>query len=101
MKLCRGNVVWVLAAASFVAMSSGLTLYIHLATVADSHHHDSDQCGVCQIIASATAGLHVEPQAAIVSTTDPVASIPQTDPVSPRWLTPIVLSPRPPPACMA
>jgi hypothetical protein len=98
MKPCRRNVVLILGFASFLAVASGLTLRLHLATVADPHHHNSAHCSLCQTMLGNGMKLHLDPQFAVVFfTADFVESIPETDVVFPRWFTSVVLSPRPPP----
>jgi len=101
MKACWRNVVLILAFASFLAMASGLMLQLHLAAAGDPHHHDSAHCSFCQTMLGSATRLHIEPQSAVLTTTDFVMSVPETDAVLPRWFTPIVLSPRPPPTCTA
>jgi hypothetical protein len=97
----RRNVVWIIAATGFMAMASGLTLQLHLATAENSHHHDSTHCSLCQTMLGGGTKFHLESQSAVTFAADFVAFIPDTGVVPPRRLTPVVLSPRPPPTCAA
>ena len=49
MHLSLKKTVFVFAAVSFALMASGLTLYLHVAGSSDAeHHHDVDNCPLCQ-----------------------------------------------------
>jgi hypothetical protein len=95
------NAAWVLAAVSFVAMASGLTLRLHLGRVEDPCHHDWAHCSLCQTMLAGAAKLYVEPPSAVLCGDGEVLVVPEADAVVPRRLTSVVLGPRPPPTTTA
>jgi len=94
------NTVLVLAIASFASMASGLTLYLHLASVGGADHHDAAHCPLCSVMVLGAAKVTLEVQSPFVCSSSLIETIPETGGVSPRQYALPVLAPRPPPGVM-
>jgi hypothetical protein len=97
MKSVLRHGVLVLATACFLAMTSGLVLYLHLSHEEDLLHHDSEHCSLCQAITLNGTKFHIESQPPIILGGQPVQKIVETGVVSPHQFISTVLAPRPPP----
>lgn len=97
MKSVLRHTVLVLATACFLAMTSGLVLYLHLSHEEDPLHHDSEHCSLCQAIALNGTKFHIEPEPPVIHRGEPVRTIIETCVVSPHQFISTVLAPRPPP----
>lgn len=87
-----------LATAGFLAMTSGLVLYLHLGHEEGPLHHDSVHCSLCQAITLNGTKFHIESELLAIIGDQPLQKITETGVVSPHQFIPAVLAPRPPPA---
>ncbi len=89
--------VLLLAAACFVAMTSGLALYLHLGSHGDLLRHDAKHCSLCHAMTDNRAKFCLESPSAAVYGTDIAVGVEETAELSPHQSVPAVLAPRPPP----
>ncbi len=90
--------VLMLATVGFVAMTSGLTLYLHLGCHGDLLRHDAQHCSLCQAITGNETKFYLEAPPTPVQVADIAVAVEEIAEVSPRQFIAAVLAPRPPPS---